>query len=128
VDGLFVEIATHDLLQEGGTGTDSRISLLTGRHRKEIRWLRLKSPDDETIPEVTTISSQTISTWLDEKQFSDADGGPLVLPRQKPDDGGPSFETLVEAVTIDVRPQAVLDDFLSQGIVTLIPGDFVRIN
>lgn len=126
--GLFVEVASHDLLSDVASRTDSRISLLTGVHRKEIRRLRTEPTDAETIPAVVTITGQIIGFWLGAKQFSNANGEPLVLPRLRPETGGPSFEALVESVTTDVRPRSVLDDFLAQGIVVLEPGDLVRLN
>jgi hypothetical protein len=126
--GLFVEVASRDLLTDTASRTDSRISLLTGVHRKEIRRLRLEMPAGDLIPPVVTISSQIIALWLAAEQYSDAKGGPLVLPRLRPAEAGPSFETLVESVTTDVRPRAVLDDLLAHGIVILEPGDQVRLN
>jgi Family of unknown function (DUF6502) len=39
-----------------------------------------------------------------------------------------SFESLVAAVTSDVRPRAVLDDLLGHGIVTVGPDDRVRLD
>jgi hypothetical protein len=128
VRSLFVEVATCDLLSDAASRTDSRISLLTGVHRKEIRRLRTETTDGETIPAVVTISGQIIGSWLGAKQFSNTNGDPLTLPRLRPETGGPSFEALVESVTTDVRPRAVLDDFLAQGIVILEPGDLVRLN
>jgi hypothetical protein len=126
--GLFVEVASRDLLADAASRTDSRISLLTGVHRKEIRRLRQEAPTGDTIPPVITISSQIIGLWLGAKRYSNAKGKPLVLPRLRPEASGPSFESLVEEVTTDVRPRAVLDDFLAQGIVILEPGDLVRLN
>jgi hypothetical protein len=126
--GLFVEVAARDVLSDAASRTDSRISLLTGVHRKEIRRLRLEAPDSETIPTVVTVSSQIIGRWLGARQFTTAKGAPLVLPRLRQDSASPSFEALVESVTTDVRPRAVLDDFLAQGLVLLEPGDLVRLN
>ena len=42
---LYVEVAARDLLVDPKAQTDSRISLLTGVHRKEIRRLRELPPD-----------------------------------------------------------------------------------
>lgn len=126
--GLFVEVASRDVLQDAASRTDSRISLLTGVHRKEIRRLRLEEAEDGAIPPVVTISSEIIGRWLGAKQYTGKNGAPLVLPRLSHDSGGPSFESLVESVTTDVRPRAVLDDFIAQGIVILEPGDLVRLN
>ena len=37
---LFVNVAEHDFALEGKEQTDSRVSLLTGIHRKEVARLR----------------------------------------------------------------------------------------
>jgi hypothetical protein len=126
--GLFVEVASREVLNDAASRTDSRISLLTGVHRKEIRRLRLEVPDGEIIPVVVTISGQIIGRWLGAGQYLDSAGHPLVLARARNNASGPSFEALVESVTTDVRPRAVLDDFLAQGIVVLEGDDRVRLN
>jgi hypothetical protein len=126
--GLYVEVALHDLLKDSRAQTDSRVSLMTGVHRKEIRRLRdAVSADPAQAPPVVTLSSQIIARWLGAPRYQDAAGAPLPLPRAAPE-GEPSFETLVATVTSDVRPRAVLDEWLSQGIVTLQPDERLRLN
>src|ERR1700742_4112500 len=49
---LFVEVAVTDILTQPKARTDSRISLLTGVHRKEIRRFREMPPDSMAPPEV----------------------------------------------------------------------------
>ena len=51
---------------------------------------------------------------------------PLPLPRTAED--GPSFDRLVESVTRDVRPRAVLDDWVSQGIATIGADDRISLS
>lgn len=126
--GLFVDVASRDVLSDAAARTDSRISLLTGVHRKEIRRLRLEAPEVAAVPPVVTISSQIIARWLGTSEYEDEAGNPLVLPRLRAEAGGPSFDALVESVTTDVRPRAVLEDFLAQEIVVQEPGDRVRLN
>lgn len=125
---LFVEVAMRDVLVDRKASTDSRISLITGVHRKEIRRLRLLPPDADPIPPAVTVGSQVIARWLAVPDYIGADGKPLPLPRTAPAGSGPSFDALVESVTTDVRPRAVLDDWLSQGLVTLDASDTVRLN
>ncbi len=72
---------------------------------------------DEAAPELVTRNGQLIATWLGAPGYTDAAGAPLPLPRSA--DTGPSFDRLVQGVTRDVRPRAVLDDWLAQGIVTV---------
>ncbi len=126
--GLFVEVALNDVLKDPGAKTDSRISLLTGIYRKEIHRLRQEESLEEGVPEVVTTGSQIIGRWLGSPAYTDKAGRPRDLPRQRPAGGGISFETLVESVTTDIRPRAVLDDFISHRLVTLEAGGFVRLN
>jgi hypothetical protein len=125
--GLFVEVAAKDLLTDPRARTDSRISLLTGVHRKEIRRLREAPPDSEAVPEVVTLSSQIIARWLGSRDWVDEAGLPKPLPRIGRPDAPQSFDALIASITTDVRPRAVLDDWLSQGIVTLDPDDVVHL-
>ncbi|HEY1934108.1 MAG TPA: DUF6502 family protein [Acetobacteraceae bacterium] len=122
---LYVEVAAHDLLNDPRAQTDSRISLLTGVHRKEIRRWRSETHAPEAVPPVITRTSQIIARWLRADLYVDADGRPRPLPRLPRPEGGPSFESLVQSVTSDVRPRAVLDDWLNHGIVTVDADDRV---
>jgi hypothetical protein len=126
--GLYVEVALTDLLRDEKARTDSRVSLLTGVHRKEIRRLRQLPHDTDPIPPAVTLGSQVIARWLTRPDTTAADGSPLPLPRLPRLGGGLSFDELVESVTTDVRPRTVLDDWRDQGIATLDEQDTVRLN
>lgn len=123
--GLFVDVAQNDILPDAKSRTDSRISLLSGVHRKEIRRLRLEPPALLETPPIVTIASQIIALWLGRAPWIDAEGSPRALPR-----GGAqaSFDSLVEQVTKDMRPRAILDSWLADGIVTLDGNDNVCLN
>jgi hypothetical protein len=127
---LYVEIAVNDVLTEAKARTDSRISLLTGIHRKEIRRLREMSVDTANAPDIVTLASQIVARWVGAAPFVDADGRPLPLPRLNGDatDSKPSFDRLVESVTTDIRPRAVLDDLLGHGVVVMDAEDCVKLN
>ncbi|HEY4043065.1 MAG TPA: DUF6502 family protein [Rhodopila sp.] len=128
---LFVEVAINDILIDPKSRTDSRISLLTGVHRKEIRRLRAGPADDAAgAPVVLTLVSQIIARWAGTAAFTDADGCPRRLPRRTPGAARAelSFDALVVSVTTDVRPRAVLDDLLGHGIVSIDADDRVRLN
>jgi hypothetical protein len=118
---LFVNVAEHDFALEGKQQTDSRVSLLTGIHRKEVARLRgAGAPVNET-PATLSLTSAIIARWLAAPEFIDAKGDPLPLPRTAGGDA-PSFEQLVSSITKDVRPRAVLDEWLDRKLVT-INGD-----
>jgi Family of unknown function (DUF6502) len=126
-----VEVAVDDILTDPKARTDSRISLLTGVHRKEIRRLRELPADVAAgVPDVVTLGSQIIARWVGTPLFTDEAGHPRSLVRVRQDAAGaePSFEALVESVTSDVRPRAVLDDLLGHGVVSLDSDDRVQLN
>ena len=127
--GLFVDVTVADILTQPKARTDSRISLLTGVHRKEIRRYREMPPDSTAAPAVVTIASQIIARWLGSPPFADDAGQPRPLPRvTEAGTAEPSFDALVCSVTTDIRSRAVLDDWLSQGLVRMSPGDQVVLN
>jgi hypothetical protein len=126
--GVFVDVAVHDLLTEPRARTISRISLLTGIHRKDVRRLRNRAATDDEIPAAITLGSQIIARWLGTPAYSDSAGRPLVLPRTAAEAEVPSFEQLVRSVTTDVRTRAVLDYLVDQNMVVLEPDDRVRLN
>ncbi len=119
---LYVEVAHRDLL-EPVARTDSRISLLTGVHRKEIRRLRLLPATDVPAPPAVLGRQRIVARWLGTPEYTGPDARPLPLPRTAAD--GVSFEALVRSVTTDVRPRAVLEDWLDQGLVRLDAEDRV---
>jgi len=119
---LFVNVAEHDFALQRKEQTDSRVSLLTGINRKEVARLRgAGTPVNET-PATLSRTSAIIARWLAAPEFTDAKGDPLPLPRTANGDA-PSFESLVTSVTKDVRPRAVLDEWLDRKLVTINDAD-----
>jgi len=115
---LYVQVAEADFALESKPQTDSRISLLTGIHRKEVRRLRGAGTQVSAMPPALSRASRIVAVWLSTKPFVGPDGAPRPLPRSGPP-GAPSFETLVASVTRDVRPRAVLDEFVASGLVDI---------
>ncbi|MCJ2033063.1 DUF6502 family protein [Methylobacterium sp. J-068] len=113
---LYVNVAEYDFALPGKEQTDSRVSLLTGIHRKEVSRLRGAGAPVSVVPSVVSRTSRIIARWLADPKFTDANGQPLPLVRAGEADA-PSFESLVAAVTRDLRPRAVLDEWLDRGLV-----------
>ena len=126
VRGVYVDVAGKDVLGEQAR-SDSRVSLLTGVHRKEIRRLRESGIDAGSVPPAVTLNSQIINQWLTAARFTDAEGRPLALKRLAQKGDAASFEALVRSVTTDVRPRAVLDEWLRQDIVRVQPDDRIAL-
>src|SRR5262245_40374757 len=57
--GAYVEVATRELTLDDRPQTDSRVSLLTGVHRREVKRLRGELPHDEqAMPESVDFGTQ----------------------------------------------------------------------
>ena len=119
---LYVNVAEYDFALPGKEQTDSRVSLLTGIHRKEVRRLRGAGAPVSVVPAVVSRTSRIIARWIADPAFTDPQGQPLPLPRTA-DAGAPSFEALVSGVTRDLRPRAVLDEWLDRGLAFLDAQD-----
>ena len=115
---VYVSVADKEFTLETKGQTDSRVSILTGIHRKEVRRLREAGAPVNEVPAIISRGSRILAHWLGSPMFQDTDGKPLALPRI-PDGTGPSFDDLVQAETRDIRPRAILDEWLSQGLVRI---------
>ena len=120
---LYVQVAETEFALSDKDQTDSRVSLLTGVHRKEVRRLRGAGAPVSAMPSSLSSTSRILSHWLGSPEFSSR-RGPKPLPRTALPDK-PSFDALVESVTRDVRPRAVLDEWLHRGIVEIDARDRV---
>ncbi len=108
--------------------TDSRVSLLSGIHRKEVRRLREELQDGSgeiALRHGANISAQVVAAWVACEAYHDAAGEPRALP-QRAQEPLPSFESLVRLVKADMRPRTVLDELLRAGVVEL-QGDTVAL-
>ncbi|HEV2510838.1 DUF6502 family protein [Bosea sp. (in: a-proteobacteria)] len=119
---LYVNVAEYDFALPGKEQTDSRVSLLTGIHRKEVSRLRGAGAPVNAVPAAVSRTGAIIARWLASSRFCDEAGAPLPLQRST-DGAGPSFEELVSSVTRDVRPRAVLDEWLDRRVVTIDQDD-----
>ena len=125
---VLVEVAASEFPIDGRPQTDSRISLLTGIHRKDVRRLRAAASGDDAPPPSVSLGAQLVARWTGVRDFLDARGRPRPLPRRGSSRGGRSFEDLVESVSRDIRPRAVLDEWLRLGVVYIDPDERVSLS
>ncbi len=124
---LFVEVAEKDFALKSKAQTDSRISLISGVHRKDVRRLREYLPDvEEVVPQNVSLGSQIIAVWTTDAKYLREDGLPKALARLATHDID-SFESLVRSVSTDIHPRAVLDEWLRLGVATLDEENFVHL-
>ncbi|MBU1365003.1 MAG: hypothetical protein KKE51_14400 [Gammaproteobacteria bacterium] len=122
---VFVEVAERDFRLENKASTDSRISLLTGVHRKDVKRLRELPDVEANLPPKISLSAQVVATWITHPQWLDENGQPRPLSRLARDAGEASFEALVASVSQDIRPRSVLDEWLRLGVVDINATDEV---
>lgn len=126
---LYVEVAASEFAITGKRLTDSRMNLLTGIHRKDIRRLRetAASPEPEARPRAVSLGAQIVARWTDEPTYQGEDGKPLALPR-KATPGELSFDDLVASVSQDIRPRSILDEWQRLGVAHVDDADRVVLN
>ncbi len=126
--GAYVAVAEREFPVSGKKQTDSRITLLTGVHRKDVKRLRQQRERAPVAPRAAALGSQLIARWTTLPEYVDEDGVPRPLPRLAATGGEQSFESLVRSVNTDIRPRAVLDEWLRRGLVSLDDDGRVCLN
>lgn len=116
--GLFVEVADKEFRIGDKSPTDSRISLVTAVHRKDVNRLRQTLQNEtELVPGVVSLGAQLVALWMGVDRYLDSEGQPLPLPRFVSEGGDISFEGLVASVNSDIRSRVVLDEWQRLGVV-----------
>ena len=118
--GLFVEVADNEFRLGEKPPTDSRISLLSGVHRKDVSRLRVVLHNQDAVaPNVVSLGAELVARWLGTAQYLDEHGKARPLARFASEGGAHSFEALVASVSTDIRSRVVLDEWLRLGVVHL---------
>lgn len=125
---LYVDQAVTHFGIAGEAPNDSRVSVLTGVHRAEVKRLRALPHGTEDAPAPPSIWSRVMEVWSSGHPYTDAQGVPRPLPRLASGSSEASFESLVRSIRRDVRPRTVLDEMLRVGAVTLDERDKVHLH
>jgi len=122
---LYVDVAEEAFPLPGKRQTDSRLNLLTGVHRKDIRALRGRRPASHRPSAVVSRNAQMMTIWAGDPEFLDEHRQPRALPRAgKP----PSFDSLVETVSKDIRPRVVFDEWQRLGLIRIEADGLIHLN
>jgi len=124
---VFVEVADGDFRLDQKASTDSRISLITGVHRKDVKRLRQLPHAEALLPAGISLSAQIVAAWISSEEWLDESGLPRALPRLSRNGKDGSFEDLVAGISQDIRPRSVLDEWLRLGVVEINDKDEVRL-
>jgi len=124
---LYVEVATEHFSLDDKKPSDSRVFVLTGIHRKDIKRIREQNEDDDqTITSSASLSAEIIARWNGIAEFLDDKNKPRPLLAKGKGDA-PGFEQLVSSVNKDVRPKVILEEWLRLNIVRM-KDDHVVLN
>ncbi len=109
--------------------TDSRISLLSGIHRKDVKRLRaeLREPTDGVaLRHEAGLAARVVAAWVSMPRYVDARKRPRVLPLNARG-GRISFVKLVREVRADMRPNVILEDLVRVGVAEFGKGGTIRL-
>lgn len=128
IKSIYVDIAEREFSTATAKKvSDSRISLITGVHRKDVKRLRCEAHEDSAPSRNVSMGARLIATWLQDPRYQDEHGKPRILAKQTSDEQ-PSFEDLVNEVSKgDLRPKVMLDELLRQGSVALLEDASVQL-
>ncbi len=124
---LYIEVAETDFQLDRKRVTLSRLSLLTGIHRREAKRIREQVADEGGPPFSITLGAQIIARWMGEAPWLDDEGKPRVLPREASEQAAPSFHELVRSVSVDLHPRSILDEWIRLGLVDCGDDDQVSL-
>ncbi len=111
---VYVDVASREFIIPGKKQTTSRVSVITGLNRKDVKRLReTEGPDDLGAIERYNRAARVISGWTKDYRFSDEHGTLRALPFE----GDVSFTALVKSYSGDIPPRAILDEMLNAGVV-----------
>ena len=112
----FVDVATSDYGLRGRPTNISRVAVMTGLTRKEVKRLREKiSAGNQVDMQRVIPPAEIIEKWHSDSEFLDSAGRPMTLDFEGP---SPSFAALVKKYGGDIPPGALRTELKRVDAVT----------
>lgn len=108
---VCVDVAVEEAQSAKLTPSASRVSVMTGVHRKDATRL-LRNPLE--VRETESLLAKVIGHWQSSKRFTTADGRPRVLSAEGIDS---EFMNLARTITNDIPPYTLLSELERSGVV-----------
>ena len=106
---VFVESAAEDFALPGRKTSGSRIAILTGLTRKEVKRLTDQARQGKTLSRTNlSRAGRVLAGWHSDPRFTSKKGTPLVLPFEA--ESEPSFTELVRGYSGDMPARAMLEE------------------
>ncbi len=120
----FVKVARDDYGIRGRKTNITRVAILTGLSRKDCRFQVNQLEDLESDkPQTANPATRLISGWHQDADYCDAQGKPLVLPRE----GEISVESLSKRYAGDISHVALIKELQRVDAVEEVDGDRLRV-
>jgi len=123
---VYVQTATDEFGLRGRPTNVSRVALLTGLARREVRRIRDESrqPATSSGEEALNHASRVLSGWHLDADFLETDGTPRVLAAS----GGPaSFDVLLKRYAGDIPTTALVKELIKSGSIERAPDGTYRV-
>jgi len=122
---IFVDVAMKEFSIEGRKQSVSRVSVITGLNRKEVKHVAdMSKPEDRSSAERYNRAARVIAGWRRDADYADNKGEPAVLPISG---DGPTFQSLVRQYSGDMPHRSVLDELVRAGLAAVVQGDRVHL-
>lgn len=122
---VFVDVAKKEFEIPGKKISDSRVSVITGLTRHDVKALSEKeSPEENKTVEKYNRAITIINGWLYNKDYLDAYGDPADIPFKGEEK---SFEALVKAYGGDITPRPIFDELVRSESIEQLPGGLIRL-
>lgn len=115
---VFADVAKKEFEIPGKKISDTRVSVITGLTRHDVKkLLATSSPEEFKIEEKHHRATSIINGWLFNKKYHDKNGKPLALPLKGPE---LSFESLVKEYGGDITFRSILDELVRSESLELL--------
>src|SRR5215469_15632248 len=120
----FVQVATKEFGIRGRPTNASRVAILTGIDRRDVRKLRLASAEQPTFDlGFMSKPTQVLDGWYHDPNFRTASGQPRDLHVSEGED---SFGALVRRYAPGIPPVAMIKELRAVGAIQQLPDERVR--
>jgi hypothetical protein len=120
---VYVEVALRHFEAEGRVNK-SRIAILTGLTRKEVKNVIDRAQTAEVQDKTYSRPERVLTGWYSDPKFQGPYGIPLELPYESGDSEQQTFVSLVRQYSGDMAPRQILNQLVESGSVVEIEGRY----
>lgn len=124
---VYVETALRHFEKDGRVNK-SRIAILTGLTRKEVKNVIDRSLSTDHKEKTHSRPARVLTGWYSDPMFQGPYGIPLELPYESANDEEPSFVGLVKRYSGDMAPKQMLTQLIEAGAVVEVEGRYKAVS